>query len=660
MIKIHVNKKELIMKKVITFLALCSMAVTFIAEIVKGEPWKFGLIADTQWPSAATSDSLSGFKNPNSVAVDIINQVNQEFISKGVKLVIAVGDVTDNGTNLALDTRATYVQALYNAGIAFFPLRGNHESSKTAAIEFKRIFPQTQDGVNNKTPSDAFVSTDSAQTHPAAKTGTTFTAGSGFSSPSTALTGLSYAFTYNNATFVLLDQFTPPDSSANTIDAQQSWITSTLSGRPAKTHAFVFGHKGLITENHKDILFSTDEATGLPTDDSAGVNAFINSLAANKVHYYIGGHDHIHNRAKVSTTDGVSASVEDIILASDSYKFYKPNKPANDTIDSVAYGHFREKEIAQDYGRIGYYIVTVDSMRVSVDYYAVPSGQTGGVIAAAPALTGNWAWRETFGYSLNGKEFSVGQGQSYTSVIDSNNGTTAKILSGTNTSTAMDSSGRACIQVVGTGWSSGDNSGITGLASRVFHLWGMANAMGSAQTGNYTLSLTYTPPSSSSAIQQGNFGIISRNSSGSWINAVEGNFGGTKSFVLGPWTSSATLGTYGVDTVTHTAWAVVNFGGSFAVAGTDQVRTSQPLKQSSPLKRSNIFLKGDILILPAEIKAGTTIVEFFSLSGQLLFHVATDKNVLDVSNFKKTFKNREIVVKCNYENGQDVQKVILY
>ena len=93
-------------------MTLCNMAIIFLTGIAKSEPWKFGLIADTQWPSAAGTDSLSGFKNPNSVAVDIINQVNKEFIDKGVKLVIAVGDTTDNGSNLALDTRATYVQAL--------------------------------------------------------------------------------------------------------------------------------------------------------------------------------------------------------------------------------------------------------------------------------------------------------------------------------------------------------------------------------------------------------------------------------------------------------------------------------------------------------------------------------------------------------------------
>lgn len=636
------------------------MATTFLVEIADGEQWKFGLIADTQWPSAAGSDSLSGFKNPNSVAVDIINQVNKEFVSKGVKLVIAVGDITDNGTNLALDTRVTYVQALYNAGIAFYPLRGNHESSKTAAIEFKRIFPQTVNGINNSTSSDAFVYTDSAQTKPIAKAGATFTVGSGFSSPNTALTGLSYAFTYNNATFILLDQFTPPDSSANAVDSQQSWITNVLSSRPAKTHAFVFGHKGLITENHADILFSADEATGKPTDDSAGVNAFIKSLAANKVHYFIGGHDHIHNRAMVSTTNDSTVKVQDIILASDSYKFYKPAKPSNDSkYDSSAFGFNRENPIAQDYAQIGYYIVTVDSQIVWVDYYAVPSGQTGGVITSAPTLTGNWVKRETFGYSLNGKEFEIAQGQPYTTVIDSNNGTTAKILSGVNTSTAMDSSGRACTQIVGTGWSSGGSAGITGLASRTFYLWGMANAMASGP-GTFTLSISYAPPSSSAAIQEGKFGIISRNADSSWENAVDVNRGGTKNFVLGPWSSSATLGTYGIDTSTHTAWAVINFNGHFAVAGFEQTGISQQLiKQSVPANRK-IFIKGNKLVLPEKFSGKTITVGLFNLSGQLLFRAVTESKLLDVSNVKKIINNKEIVVKCVSGDMQDVQKIFVY
>jgi hypothetical protein len=649
------------MKKALSIIALCGLATMFFVDVVMSEPWKFGLIADTQWPSAAGADSLSGFKNPNSVAVDIINQVNREFISKGVKLVIAVGDVTDNGSNLALDTRVTYAQALYNAGIAFYPLRGNHESSYAAALEFKRIFPQTVNGANNNTPSDAFVYTDSSFTKPAAKSGTTFTIGSGFSSPA-IMPGLSYSFTYNNATFVLLDQFTRPDSSSttgtNAIDSQETWISGVLSGRAAGTHAFVFGHKGLITENHADILFSADEATGKPSDDTAGANAFIRTLAANRVHYYMGGHDHIHNRAMVCTSNDTSVNVQDIILASDSYKFYKPVNPSNDSkYDSTAFGHNRETPIAQDYARIGYYIVTVDSARVSVDYYSVASGQSGGVITTAPVLTGNWAWRETFGYSLNGREFPVAQGQSYTGVIDSNSGTVAKILSGVNTSTAMDSSSRHCTQLVGTGWSTGTAAGI---ASKILTLWGMANALGSSQAGTFGLSMSYAPPSSSADIVQGKFGLVTKTSDGTWINAVDGNYGGTKSFVLGPWRSSAVLGTYGVDTTTHAAWAVVNFAGDFGVASIVETSNSRTSAHRSVLGTSDLFVRGNRLVLPQGQTVKSVSVQLFTLNGKRVFQASTEKGYIDISNIKKEFGNAELLVKCASGTAVEIKRIFLF
>jgi hypothetical protein len=36
-------------------------------------------------------------------------------------------------------------------------------------------------------------------------------------------------------------------------------------------------------------------------------------------------------------------------------------------------------------------------------------------------------------------------------------------------------------------------------------------------------------------------------------------------FVLGPWNASYPLGVYGLDLSTHTAWAVINYNGEFAV-----------------------------------------------------------------------------------------------
>jgi hypothetical protein len=71
---------------------------------------------------------------------------------------------------------------------------------------------------------------------------------------------------------------------------------------------------------------------------------------------------------------------------------------------------------------------------------------------------------------------------------------------------------------------------------------------------------------SDATLVSGGFGLATQDSSGNWTNAVAQNVGGTPNFVVGAWNASYTLGTYGVDLDTNTAWAVINHAGRFAVA----------------------------------------------------------------------------------------------
>jgi hypothetical protein len=545
-------------RKIVYVLTLAML----IASSASAAPWKFGIISDTQWLDSPDN------KNPNSVAVNVINHINQEFLNKGVKFVVAVGDIQDDGSNLALDTRATFAQALYNAGIGFYPLRGNHEQTNTAAIEFQRIFPQTQTGVNNQTPQDALVT--NTIYGPQVNTNSTFMIGSNFASLSSDFAGLTYSFDYDNARFVLVDQFVPPSNidhyTLNSADVD--WVGSQLSGRPAGTHAFVFGHKHVIGENNEDTLFGPD-----PGDPStfALQNSFVANLFNNGVRYYFGGHDHMHNRAIVKSPDG-NSSVQDIITASDSYYFYPPANPSIDyTFDDrsgagpVAGNSYpREIEIAQEIYTIGYHIVTVDGPKVTVEYYSSSNGCGGyNCDLTNDIIPYTFSKRETFGYSLNGREFLVSQGQPYTSVIDSYNTTTARILSGTNNSAVTTNDGRHLTKDVDTGWASATSA----TASDIFTLWGMTD-IGADHTDTFVLSMTYNPASvTDTQIQSGSFGLKVQDAGGNWTkDAVDMNVGGSKQFVLGPWNSGYTLGAYGVDTGTHTVWAVINNSGDFAAA----------------------------------------------------------------------------------------------
>ncbi len=539
-----------------------AFAVFIVVSSAWAEQWKFGVMCDTQWPNSPDN------KNPN-VAVNVINHLNQEFINHGVKFVVQVGDLTDNGSNQSLDIRATFAQALYNAGIGFYPLRGNHESSQNAAIEFQRIFPQTQSGMNNQTPANALIT--NTIYGPQANTNTTYTVGSNFISSSADFAGLTYSFDYGNARFILLDQFTPPSGTLHSVldAAQVNWIDGRLADSNRPQHAFVFGHKHLISENHADTLFGSN-----PSANPSGLqDTFMASLFNNGVRYYMGGHDHMHNRAIVTSPDGYS-KVQNIILASDSYKFYIPQNPSNDAKYNIPANGInngpREMEIAQELFTIGYYIVTIDGPRVTVDYYASPNGCNDDCDETYDAIPYAFTKHETFGYSLNGKEFLVAEGQSYSGVQDNYDHTFARILSGFNNSTGTDYSNRPFTKTVDTGWTPktvGTPKTDQDTASDILSLWGMTE-VGKTDTDVFTLSMNYDAEKSRPEhLGEGLFGLATKDSNGNWINAVDKNIGGSKKFVMGAWDPSYELGTYGIDPGTHTAWAVINYNSDFAVAG---------------------------------------------------------------------------------------------
>lgn len=506
-------------------LLLTALVLASMKPAVAQQSWSFGVMDDTQW------DVADDGQNPNSVSVGIIKQIDPQFITAGVKFVIQVGDLTDNGTNAALDTRNAAAQDLYNAGIGFFPLRGNHEPSQTAALHFQQIFQQTQ-GL-----------------------GPYVFGAYNFSSPAQNLLGLSYAFKYNGANFVLLDQFTHTDgtgSSSNEVNNtnianQLPWVIQKLTGLTANVHSFVFGHKDLIGEDHVDVLLGAD-----PSQNPSVRNTFIDTLQKLGVRYYISGHDHMYQRSLIESPDS-TGYLHQLIGASDSSKFYLPAVPANDT----TYDHpTRETSIIQETVVIGYYIYTISGSRVTVDYYASDvSASCGGgecVIYTTPVL--NFTKRDSFGYSLTGKEFMVAEGGSYTVVQDSFGGMHAQILGGTNQSTKKDGSNRALTKAVDTGWS--PSACIE--SGTIMSLWGMAD-LASPTTDTYALSLTYNHLGK----LDGTYGLATKDTSGKWVNAVDKNVGGTKQFVLGPWSSDYGLGAYGIDTDSGTAWAVINYNANF-------------------------------------------------------------------------------------------------
>ena len=447
-------------------------------------------MADTQWSGSDPTGN-----NINSVAVNQILACNQAFVNAGVDFVVQVGDLTDNGSTAGLQTRLNANSTLTAANIAFYGLRGNHEDTTTA-----KTFFQTN-----------YIPTNNANT-----------------SVSVATDGISYSITHNNTKLLLLDILTADSTGA--MDTATTWADSQLKAAD-HTQSFVFTHKNLLGQNHKDNEFGSSNDAN-PTQQ----NNFFSTLQNDGVRYVISGHDHIHHRSIVASPDG-QHNLQEIICASDSYKYYTPSTPYST----------RETPINQELGQTGYYIYTIDGPRVTVKYYSTTPLSNGDVPTNAA-----FSLRETFGYSLNGKEFLVAEGSFYTTVQDNYAGTFAKILGGTNGNTAKTYDGRNLTKAVDTGWS----DMTANLASNILTLWGMSSALGSDLTDTYALSMSFD---ASKVTDTNNFGLVTKNSNGIWVK------GGTN-FVSRAWQVGDVLGTYGVDLATNTAWAVVNRNGDFAVA----------------------------------------------------------------------------------------------
>ncbi|MBN1568638.1 MAG: metallophosphoesterase [Acidobacteria bacterium] len=613
--------------------------------------WSFGLMADTQW---TVSDDPEGV-NPEYVSAALAGVIQEKLIDHNVKFVIQVGDLTDRAGDAGMETRNTVAQPLYDAGMGYFTLRGNHETYgylysrdpewNVNVPGYIAAFPQTQGlihtfgATNFSKPSDIMTGVD-------------------------ILDGLSYSFDYgtqgNNARFVIVDveatsfihsvvdedsAYNPaygegwyylgwivyratatvpggsiPDGAwfriasngrpstnfygfdqtwpfdewikkdkydiANTEfwpGMQQEWIDDRLDVNTRGTeHAFVLSHRGLMGANHADGFFGSSPASKAATQD-----VFYASLAANGVRYMLSGHDHLHNRAIVASPDGEN-QVQQIIHMAGSTKFYGPA-----SLDGFSNTKGRETQLSQELYKVGYYVYTIDGPRVSVDYYSdtgpgfqdmedYPYGDDSVPERLyLPEIT--FAKKESYGYSTNGQQFLIAQGAAYTAVQDSFGSTTARILSGTNNSTAMDqtptviddndtpddpeddiilSAPRPFTKAVNTGWVS--NPDPYTFKSDIVSLWGMSDLGSSGQTDTYVLSISFDM-SKDLYLKGGAVGIAALNASNNWVNAVDLNFGGTKNFVLGPYQSTYTLGTYGIDYTTRTAWAVVNYDADFVV-----------------------------------------------------------------------------------------------
>lgn len=340
------------------FLRFClaTLILLFVSPLCAADAassWSFGVIPDTQW--AAKMDAPF-----HGVAIHIIDAINDEFVRQKVDFVIQVGDMVETPSVAAFQTRAAHNKSLTEAGIKFYPVRGNHDAgSPTRTIEwFKEAFPNLPG-----------------------------TPGCGGNSPDLpGAAGMTYSFTHKGGKFILLDLFSLVDDGtkgckAYSVGDYLPWIESELKKEDHR-FAFVFAHKNLQGQGNKDNIFGNDSDANLDVQ-----NAFLACLQRNGVRYFFAGHDHMYHHSLIKSPDGQS-EVQQILCGSAAHKFFVPSLPFPE----------RNRPIAQDLNRVGFCIVRVKDNRVDVEYYSTEPFGT-------DSKTPQWELRDSFGYTLGGQEF---------------------------------------------------------------------------------------------------------------------------------------------------------------------------------------------------------------------------------------------------------------
>lgn len=627
------------------------------------EPWKFGLLGDTQWPDTArvpvldqagntlkasdgtdstiirNADSLSNHLNPHMVPAFFLHQIHQRFREQGVRFVLAAGDLSDWPTLESMRTRATWTQELYDAGIGFFPVRGNHDEGPVAASEFVRVFPQTKNGSMAKTPADAFLWTDSQNIHPTLTNPhrASFSMGESFSSPSCA-PGRSYAFRDKGSTFVLIDQFMgtlAERAEVCPLSKQIPWMDSVLSARPPESPAFVMVHKPLVGACHADNLFGDT-----PAVDSANTAKFIEVLHRNGVRVLIAGHDHQFQHSLIEEPGPRGLRIQQAIIPGASYKFYPPLK-VDEQYNVPAFGKKRETLLAQDLGTVGYSIVEVDEERVEISNWAAPAGIQMGELLQAPDLAGKWTMRRKWGWSSQGKQTLLAPGDSLKVLSDSSMGTRVRVLSGVWKAAKGDFYNRPFSALASTDWRR-----LAGTSSAAWTLWGMERAMGSLATPAFALAMGVDPAVSDAELRSGNLCLLRTDSSGEWKCAA------TAAARMGVWKTTDAVGIHGVDPDRREVWAVVDRAGSFAAGSAGKVGV-RPAQRS----RGKVRMSGRNLILPADWKDREVQVAVFDPRGRLLQRAVTTTGILSLGGSVSGV----LGIHCRSENGSvlDVQTVLV-
>jgi hypothetical protein len=346
-----------------------------------GQEWKGGTPLDVITPSRWTFAFMADFRTAHTgtgVNVTAATAIAGQASGFGVDFALAAGDLVEGLTSSwpdnigpSLDQQfksfkaAMVAGGLYLAGdtsgsgIPYYPVRGNHELHHEIHPE-ENILQVWMDNFGNYVP----------QNGPAGEV------------------GLTYAFTYGNGVFLMVDEY------VNLMIVNQPWVDQQLAANAGQQQVFAVGHTAAFALAAAETL----------ADNPAQRDALLTSLYNAGERVFLAGHDHLSARADVPVIDSTGTAIgtmEQIIT------------PSGAPFMPVPWdGQYRDSRVVpREFvdATMGYQLVKVDGPNVTVEFWGTTDGctRTWDPVTQEYNYTystdsTNWTWSKVDSYTFSG------------------------------------------------------------------------------------------------------------------------------------------------------------------------------------------------------------------------------------------------------------------
>ncbi|MCX6899597.1 MAG: metallophosphoesterase [Verrucomicrobia bacterium] len=311
--------------------------------------WTFVMMGDTRGDDGTTTTGISPY----------LNTIAQKIGTLSPDLVLVAGDLI-NGDLLPSGSPLwsyaiqyanwkTAMQPVFdysiNTGIPIYPVRGNHDNchSETAPIpDLKQAY---YDAFSPYVPANGPNTISSGDQR-----------------------GFSYSFTYNNATFVVADEYfyynqTPGQDGYHELD--QAWVTQQLHDS-SSAYKVLMGHVPFfMTQGHDSMEhFFGETAAGY-----ANRTNFWNTMGTNGLQLYVTGH--VHNESVARTTNDYGNSIIQLMAGNGG----GPPDPISDRHDPGV-------EMLYTNELFGFSLATVGAAEMTIQYYSLNTNDSSWAVAS--------------------------------------------------------------------------------------------------------------------------------------------------------------------------------------------------------------------------------------------------------------------------------------